>query len=112
MSDEAIVVMCAAASRDEAVAIAKALVERRLAACVQTMPIESWYRWNGAVQHDPEVMLHIKTMRTCFPALCEAIAALHSYDVPEIVAVPIVEASPPYLEWLREAVRQTAPGSE
>ena len=105
MSDDAIVVMCAAASREEAAVIAQALVEGRLAACVQAMPIESWYRWNGAVQHEPEVMLHIKTVRARFAPLCEAIEALHSYDVPEIVAVPITDISPRYLAWLREAVQ-------
>lgn len=104
MSINAIVVMCAAGSRDEAAGIAQALVEQRLAACVQVMPIESWYYWDGAVQHEPEVMLHIKTQRSRFPALCEAIKALHSYDVPEIVAVPITDASPRYLDWIRRSV--------
>lgn len=104
MSDAAILVMCAASSPDEAAAIARMLVERRLAACVQTMPIESWYRWDGAVQHAPEVMLHIKTLRARFPALCDAITGMHSYDVPEIIATPIIEAAPAYLAWLRAAV--------
>jgi periplasmic divalent cation tolerance protein len=104
VKDEAIVVMCAVGGRDEAAAIAQALVEGRLAACVQMMPIESWYRWDGAVQHEPEVMLHIKTMRHRFAELCEAIEALHSYDVPEIVALPITDASSRYLDWVRQAV--------
>ncbi|MFN3775149.1 divalent-cation tolerance protein CutA [Sphingomonas sp. Sph1(2015)] len=104
MIGEAIVVMCAVGSRDEAAGIARALVEQRLAACVQMMPVESWYRWDGAVQHEPEVMLHIKTIRSRFARLCEAIEALHSYDVPEIVALPITEASPRYLEWVRQSV--------
>ncbi len=103
--DEALLVTCAASSQGEAAAIATALVERRLAACVQAGPIESWYRWDGQVRHDPEIMLHIKTVRGRFAELCEAITALHSYDVPEIIAAPIIEGAPTYLAWLREAVR-------
>jgi periplasmic divalent cation tolerance protein len=102
--DDAILVMCAVGNRDEAARIAHALVEKRLAACVQMMPIESWYHWGGVVQHEPELMLHIKMMRSRFAALCEVIEALHSYDVPEIVALPITDASPRYLAWVREAV--------
>ncbi|WP_343528620.1 divalent-cation tolerance protein CutA [Sphingomonas sp.] len=104
MSDQPIVVMCAVGTRDEAARIARSLVETRLAACVQMMPIESWYRWDGAVENAPEVMLHVKTMRSRFVALVEAIEALHSYDVPEIVATPIIDASPRYLAWLRAEV--------
>ena len=104
MSDTAIVVLCAVGGRDEASGIARALVERRLAACVQMTPIESWYRWDGAVQHEAEAMLHIKTMRSRFAQLCETIESLHSYDVPEIVALPITDASPRYLEWVLQSV--------
>ena len=104
MSDQAIVVMCAVGSRDEASGIAHALIEQRLAACVQMTPVESWYRWDGAVQHEPEAVLHIKTMRSRFAQLCETIEALHSYDVPEIVALPITDASPRYLDWVRQSV--------
>ena len=104
MTDEPVVVMCAVGDREEAARIAQTLVERRLAACVQMMPVESWYRWDGAVRHEPEAMLHIKTMRGHFVEICQAIEALHSYDVPEIVAVPIADASPPYLDWMRRSV--------
>ena len=104
MSDQALVVMCAVGSRDEAAGIAHALIEQRLAACVQMTPVESWYRWDGAVQHEPEAVLHIKTMRSRFAQLCETIEALHSYDVPEIVALPITDASPRYLDWVRQSV--------
>ncbi|MDQ1158626.1 periplasmic divalent cation tolerance protein [Sphingomonas sp. SORGH_AS 950] len=104
MNPEPIVVMCTVGGRDEAAAIARMLVENRLAACVQAMPIESWYRWDGAVQNDSEVMLHIKTVKSRFAALCEAIEALHSYDVPEILALPVTDVSPRYLDWMRDAV--------
>lgn len=102
--NELILVQCAVGSRDNAAAIARALVERRLAACVQMTPIESWYRWEGAVQHEPELMLTIKTVRARFDALCAAVTALHDYELPEIVAVPITDALPAYADWVREAV--------
>ncbi|MET4896305.1 divalent-cation tolerance protein CutA [Sphingomonadaceae bacterium jetA1] len=99
-----LLVMCAAGSRENAAAIAQSLVERRLAACVQMMPIESWYRWDGAVRHAPEWMLHGKTVRGRYAALCEATTELHDYDVPEILAVPIADAAPAYAEWVRQSV--------
>lgn len=105
MSDDAVIVQCTAASTEEAARIAQALVQQRLAACIQIMPIESWYRWNGTVHHAPEVMLHMKTMRACFERLCAVVLDLHSYDVPEIIATPVIAAAPQYLAWLREAVR-------
>ncbi|WP_312490577.1 divalent-cation tolerance protein CutA [Sphingomonas sp.] len=103
-ADDLILVQCAAGSRDNAAAIAQALIEQRLAACVQVTPIESWYRWEGAVQHAPELMLTIKTVQSRFNELCRAVAALHDYDVPEIVAVPITDALPAYADWVRETV--------
>lgn len=99
------VVACAAGTRENAAAIAAALVEGRIAACVQIFPIESVYRWDGAVRHEPELMLHAKTTRARFPDAAALIGRLHAYDLPEIVALPIVDASPDYLRWIEEAVR-------
>lgn len=104
----AIAIQCATGGRQEAIAIADALVERRLAACVQLMPIESTYRWDGAVQHDAEVLLVAKTMLDRFDAVAACIRALHSYDVPEIVAVPIVAADTTYLAWVEAEVAVSA----
>ena len=93
-----------AGSEDEADAIATALVERRLAACVQTLPIRSRYRWKGDVTVDVEVLLLVKTRENRFADLCAAVTELHSYEVPEIVLVPIAVGSPPYLAWIDEAL--------
>jgi len=108
---DCIVLMCAAGTRDEAAAIATALVEARLAACVQLMPIESVYRWQGAIERADEVMLHAKTTAACLAEAEALIRAHHSYALPEIVAVPIVGGSADYLDWLRRVQTQSGQGS-
>lgn len=81
--------------------LASALVEDRVAACVQVVgPIHSAYRWNGAVETATEWLLLIKTTAERFPALRDAIRARHPYEVPEIVAVPIADGLPEYLTWI------------
>lgn len=91
-------------STEEADTIADALVERRLAACVQQLPIRSTYRWEGAVQHDDEILLLVKTRAARFDDVAAAVRELHSYDVPAITAVPIARGSDDYLAWIdREA---------
>jgi periplasmic divalent cation tolerance protein len=102
MSD-AVLILCTAATAHEAQTIARALVEERLAACVQISGIESWYRWQGAIEHAPEQRLHIKTMAALAPAVEARIKALHSYDLPEIVTLPI-GGSADYLAWIAESV--------
>ena len=82
---------------------AKELVEQKLAACVSMMPgIQSVYRWKGAVEEATEVCLMIKTTRARFQELASRILSLHPYDVPEIVALPVVEGLPSYLQWVGE----------
>jgi len=89
--------------RDAALALARELVERRLAACVNVLaPCTSVYRWKGAVESANEVPVLIKTRAALYEALESAIGALHPYDVPEIIAVPIVHGLPEYLEWVGE----------
>ena len=101
MSDEAIVVFMTAASGEEATRLADMLVGAHLAACVQILPeIESVYRWQGKIERSSEVLLLAKTTRGKFDELEREVRALHSYDTPEIVAVPVVAGSAPYLEWL------------
>jgi periplasmic divalent cation tolerance protein len=97
----AIVVLCTCP--DEAVAgrIARALVEERLAACVNRVPgVRSTYRWKDAVQDDPEVLLLIKSVEANFPALRDRIVALHPYELPEVIAVKVGSGLDRYLAWV------------
>ena len=92
-----------AGNRGEAERIAAALVERRLAACVQIVgPMRSVYRWQGAVEHADEYVCVIKSTDERLPAVEAAIRTLHSYECPELIAVPIVGGSDAYLKWLAE----------
>lgn len=104
MDDDPIVVFMTAASGEEATRLADMLVGAHLAACVQILPeMESVYRWQGKVERQAEVLLIAKTTRGKFDELEREVRALHSYDTPEIVAVPIVAGSAPYLKWLVKA---------
>jgi periplasmic divalent cation tolerance protein len=85
---------------DEADAIADALVEGRLAACVQRMPIRSTYRWQGVVEHADETLLLVKTRRALVDSITDAVRRLHSYDLPAITCVEIVAGSPDTLAWI------------
>jgi periplasmic divalent cation tolerance protein len=94
------------ASADDARRIGAALVERRLAACVQIVgPIESVYRWEGKIETATEFQCWIKTRDELYGRVEQAIRELHTYDVPEILAIPVVQGSAAYLEWL---ARETA----
>jgi periplasmic divalent cation tolerance protein len=98
-------VLTTAGSEEEAERIAAALVERRLAACVQVSgPIVSRYRWQGGLEREREWQCLVKTTREGFDAVAAAIRELHSYEEPEIVATPIVAGSPGYLAWVEESV--------
>lgn len=103
MTAAAILVLTTVGSRDQAAAIAGALVAERLAACVQIAPIESWYRWQGAVEQAAEYRLHIKTTADVAPAAEARIRALHPYELPEIVTIP-VGGSPDYVAWVEAEV--------
>jgi periplasmic divalent cation tolerance protein len=90
---------------DVGASLARTLVEERLAACVNLVPgVRSIYRWEGEVQDDREVLLIVKTREDALPALTARIGALHPYDVPEVIALPIAGGSEAYLAWLRGAV--------
>jgi len=105
-ADEAIVVLMTAANGEEAARLADLLIGAHLAACVQILPeIESVYRWQGKVERQAETLLLAKTVRSKFEELEREVRALHSYDTPEIIALPIVTGSAPYLAWLSENVK-------
>lgn len=102
---EKVIVLCSCADLDTARRIANALVEERLAACASIVPaVESVYRWREKIERANEALLLIKTTSACFAALQEKILALHSYDTPEIIALPIVAGLEKYLHWLDEQV--------
>ena len=102
---QARVVLSTAGSQDEARKIAHALVERKLAACVNIVPqIESVYRWQGNVETATEWLLIIKTQAEAFARLRDAIKELHSYDLPECVMLEVAVGSPAYLKWISENV--------
>ena len=104
--NDAIVVFMTASNADEARRIADHLVEEQLAACVQILPeIESIYRWNDEIQREKELLILAKTTADRFPALEKSVRAIHSYETPEIVAVPASEVSEPYRAWLIASVR-------
>lgn len=96
------VVLVTAASKAEAEAIARSLVEAKLAACVNLFPIHSIYTWQGTLHQEEEWQLLIKTDLSLFSTLERRVRELHSYEVPEVVALPILAGSHPYLRWMAE----------
>jgi len=104
MTDK-IVVFTTCASAEEAERIARLLIDKRLAACVNVLPQgRSFYRWKGALEDAAEHLLLIKSKRELFGKLRGALEAAHSYEVPEIVVLPIIDGSPAYLAWLEAEV--------
>ncbi len=105
MTDK-IVVLSTCAGEKEAEAIARLLVEERLAACVNVIPrMRSFYRWNGAVESAEECLLVIKSARDLFERLRAVLEQANSYEVPEAIAIPIVEGAGNYMNWLESNLR-------
>jgi periplasmic divalent cation tolerance protein len=102
-----LVVLVTCGSRAEARKIASAVVDARLAACVNILnaPVESVYRWKGKVESANEFLLVMKTTEARFARLRDVVLKAHSYDVPEIIALPIARGSAKYLDWIAESVR-------
>lgn len=100
------VVMTSTDSEAGAERIAQALLEARLAACAQIHPATSRYTWKGAIARAEEWVLSIKARAADFEAIAAAIRALHSYETPEIIALPIVAGDPAYLDWLAQATER------
>jgi periplasmic divalent cation tolerance protein len=104
---EFIVVFVTCGSEEEALKIAHSLVEERLAACVNLVsPVRSIYRWEGKIWDEKEWILFIKTQKESFEELEKKVKSLHSYSVPEIIGLPIVEGSSSYLQWLEEMTEE------
>jgi len=102
---KALVVFVTASSRKEADKIAQCLVEEKLAACVSILPgVYSRYWWQGLIENQKELFLIIKTVPRRYKVLERRIRALHSYSVPEILAMPVVDGSPAYLQWIKKSV--------
>lgn len=100
-----ILIALVTAPPDEAEGIARALVEARVAACVNVLPgVTSFYRWEGEVARDDEMLLIVKTTASAFDALSTEVQRIHPYDVPEIVAFPLTAGLPAYLTWVAESV--------
>jgi periplasmic divalent cation tolerance protein len=102
-ANDPVEVTVSCASAIEAAAIGRRVVEERLAACAQTWPITSCYRWDGDVVVDSEWLLLLKTTRGQFDAICDLVVALHSYDLPAIVMLPIGAVGPGYTDWLTDS---------
>ena len=102
---EYIVIFITAPDEDVAQRIARALVEEKLAGCVNIIKdIRSIYFWQGRVEDEPEVLMVVKTKRELFNKLKDRVKSVHPYSVPEIIAMPIIEGSEDYLKWLDEVV--------
>ncbi len=103
-----LLVLCTCPDAATGERIAWALVEERLAACVNRVPgLTSVYHWQDAVESAPEELLLIKTTRDTFPALQARLLMLHPYAVPELIALPVEQGHAPYLDWIRAAVTPT-----
>ena len=100
MEAKANVLITTVDSDELAMQLAETLISKRLAACVQQMPIKSHYRWEGKVQCDAEIMLLIKTSVGALDVAIAAIENIHSYNVPEIITLPVTGGSAAYLKWL------------
>jgi len=105
MEEEFIVVFITTGSLDEAMKIARTLVEEKLAACVNVVPeVFSFYWWESKLQEDKEALMIVKTTASAFPALEAKVKELHSYTVPEIIALPIKAGYKGYLDWVAGSV--------
>jgi periplasmic divalent cation tolerance protein len=109
---KAYVVFVTVGSRAEAEALAEFLVTEQLAACVNLVgPVTSIYRWKGAVERSEEVLCVMKTTKSRFSALKKRILELHSYELPEVIALPVDDGHAPYLRWVADSTAKARPKS-
>lgn len=98
-----LLVVTTVATREQALVLAREMVERRLAACAQITSIESIYRWKGAIEHDGEFRLLLKTRASAYPRLEAALRECHPYELPAIHAISTAQADPAYADWVRDS---------
>jgi periplasmic divalent cation tolerance protein len=111
MTEQVILAFSSCGTVAEADRIAGTLIEEGIAACVNQLPgVTSTYRWQGKVEHQSEVLLMIKTVRSNFEQLRARLQTLHSYELPELIAIPLIAGNEPYLDWVRENSKITALG--
>jgi len=108
MSSDYCILLTTCGNSEQAEKIARTLLDVRLAACIQMLPITSWYRWQGEVANDPEQLLFIKTRTAVSEQAQDQIRQVHDYDVPEIVQIPIDAGLPDYLDWIGQETVATA----
>lgn len=101
-----LIVLVTASDTEEARLLARALLEQRLAACVNFIPIESMYWWDGVIQDARETLMIIKTRAATFDALMDAVKRAHSYDTPEVIGLPVAVGSPDYLRWIDDETKR------
>ena len=101
-----IVVITTTSNKKEAVKIVRSLLKERLIACANIVgPVSSLFWWQGKIHEENEFMVFMKSQKSLFKRLSERVTIIHSYDVPEIITLPIIEGSPPYLEWLKTSLQ-------
>ncbi len=106
MSENHLLVLCTCPGNTVAAEISTALIDLSLAACVNRVPgVKSWYRWQGRIEQEEEVLLLVKTTRTRFAEVESTIRRLHPGEIPEVIALPIAAGSEAYLQWVTESTR-------
>ncbi|MEN6396049.1 MAG: divalent-cation tolerance protein CutA [Methanoregula sp.] len=107
MATDIVVILCTAAPSDAA-SMAQVLVQQRIAACVNIVPVHSTYRWKGKICNDPEHLMIVKTTKKEADGVVTAIRSLHSAEIPEIIVLPVISGYAPYLDWVRQETKSTS----
>ena len=102
-----IIVTVSFPSKEIALEIAKQLIEKQLIACAQFSAVESLYRWQNQLENSQEMMMHAKSIHTYWPAIQACVKEFHPYEIPEIIATPILEIDSSYLQWMLEELGQS-----
>jgi len=103
-----IIVLVTTKDQDEAKKVSRALIEEKLAACVNIVPaVQSVFWWDGKIEESAESLLVIKSVKRLLPEIVKAVKAVHSYDVPEVIAVSIADGNKDYLKWINDSVQKT-----
>lgn len=101
-----IVVILSTVPQEKSEAMARALLDKRLVACINTLPVRSFYHWKGEFCDDREQLLILKTTQKKAEEVIAALKEMHPYDVPEIIAIPVIAGHAPYLEWVHEETKK------